>query len=370
MEPFARSVDGGGGPGGGLGSIPKLRKISPEPVAGATLIDNENYSLVRFVERRTVSKIYETRSNSLNLDRLASSNIPRVIYEGYFARNGGSVILRYLKDDEQTIESYLLKLVEPKTSTSTPRIPSGTSIETDKLDIEGSFLPANIISLAVSPKGDKVFYLISSGESTIGSVVGIEGGAKTTVFNSPSPEWIASWPKDDTITLQTKAASFAGGYFYSLNLKTGFLHKIFSNLDGLTASMNPDATLALFSSRLADSFETGVYAIKEGNATILPIITLPEKCVWSSVNTAIVYCGVPDSIPDGDYPEDWYMGKVSFTDRIVKIDTSTDLVEELTLNSGSQTELMDVVDLSLNKSENLLLFKNKKDLSLWSLSLD
>ena len=68
-------------------------------------------------------------------------------------------------------------------------------------------------------------------------------------------------------------------------------------------------------------------------------------------------------------PDDWYKGKVSFNDSIWKINTTTGLVEMFYNFNRNKFGSFDLIDLSLTEGDEFMLFKNKKDLTLWSLNL-
>ena len=104
-------------------------------------------------------------------------------------------------------------------------------------------------------------------------------------------------------------------------------------------------------------------------ALALPVATIADKCVWAADDSA-VYCGVPMSPPAGfNYPDDWYQGSVSFSDRIWKIDVSGRYAQ-LVLDFSKETEKsLDAVALAIDSSNTTLVFVNKNDSSLWAYSL-
>ena len=59
-----------------------------------------------------------------------------------------------------------------------------------------------------------------------------------------------------------------------------------------------------------------------GETLPLPVATIADKCVWTADDSAI-YCGIPVNPSAGlNYPDDWYQGAVSFSDRIWRIQVS------------------------------------------------
>jgi hypothetical protein len=112
---------------------------------------------------------------------------------------------------------------------------------------------------------------------------------------------------------------------------------------------------------------TAVINVKTGNKTILNIATLADKCAWSPISTSTVYCAVPNTVPKATYPDDWYQGKISFSDSMWRVEVNTNSSQEIfnPVTTEGQSD-MDIVDISINNKADTLLFKNKKDQTLWS----
>ena len=88
--------------------------------------------------------------------------IPKV-YEAYFGNHGQSVIMRYLKANGKTIETFVGTL--PK------ELLGGDTTENN--EVKGVFLPDNIQDISISPDTTKIFYLWSSGGSLGDNMIGI-----------------------------------------------------------------------------------------------------------------------------------------------------------------------------------------------------
>ena len=73
---------------------------------------------------------------------------------------------------------------------------------------------------------------------------------------------------------------------------------------------------------------------------------------------------MPDNFPQGDYPDDWYQGLISFKDSIWQKNFSTGETNILINETNA-----DVINPFLTKDENYLIFTNKTDNTLWSLKL-
>lgn len=91
------------------------------------------------------------------------------------------------------------------------------------------------------------------------------------------------------------------------------------------------------------------------------IRTIADKC---AVGVEFTYCGVPTSIPEGSYPDDWYKGVVSFTDSIWVVDNSSNGTE----NIGA-LPIIDSYKMKFWENAGRITFINKKDGTLWMYTL-
>ena len=313
---------------------------------------------LRYVDKAT-GNIYQTFADKIEERKFSSTLIPKV-YDSYFGNHGESVIMRYLKSDNQTIETFIGTL--PK------ELLGGDTTENN--EIKGSFLPNNVKDISISPDTSKVFYLFDSGNDMIGIILNFLNNKKTQILDSPFTEWLSFWPNSNTITLSTKPSAGIPGHMYTMDSAGKNLSKIFGNINGLTTLESPNGKLILYGGNNAsNNLSLGVYHLDTRNSDVLGIKTLPEKCVWAR-GSDTVYCATPKSVDVGLYPDTWYQGEVSFSDQLWKIDVKTGngtmLADPVAIPGGEE---VDGVKLSLDESENYLFFINKKDSFLWKLEL-
>jgi ABC-type cobalt transport system substrate-binding protein len=363
----------------------KLKKVSSMPIAGFTVFSKERLKEVlattpttapetkttktvkptapltefmpalRYVAR-TSGNIYQTFVDKIAEQKFTTTEIPK-IYEAYFGNNGNSVIMRYLKTDDRTIETFVANLPKEYLGADT----------TVANEIKGVFLPENIKDLSLSTDSGSAFYLFNSGDNMIGTTLNLTTNKKVQIFDSPFTEWLSLWPNNKIVTLTTKPSSGVLGYMYALDPSTKSLNKIIGNINGLTTLTSPNGKLVLYGN---DGLSLGVYHTDTKIADSLGVKTIPDKCVWNKTSD-IVYCGVPKSISEMQYPDAWYQGVVSFSDQIWKIDiktgNSTMLADPITISGG---EDIDSIKLATDTNENYLFFVNKKDSYLWELQLN
>lgn len=335
-------------------SLQTLRKIAAFEVAGATIIKNEKEdTLARFIAREN-GHIFEIPVDSATQKRISNTTILR-IRDVIWLSNGMEFVAQFLDESGSDIESFYASI--------------GFEDTADIATLQGSFLQKNIMEIVPSNYEDKIFYLVDGGSEAIGIISDFDGSKKAQIFNSPLLGWIAQWADKDTIALTTKAYSNTQGYLYFLDTDTGELEKIISR-EGLTTLVSKDAKQVLFTYNDINRLLLGVHTVDSGESIDLPIWTLSEKCVWSSINYNIVYCGVPNTVPSGDDLDTWYKGLTSFSDSIWMIDTETQTASVLSEPINIVGEEIDLIKPVLSPDEDYLLFINKRDSNLWQLKIN
>ena len=331
---------------------PKIKIVSERPVAGATFMGD---TVFRYMERES-GHIYEISVNENLSKKISNTTITR-IRQSFFNNTGMNVLLRRL-DEENNIENIYTVV--------------GSTTEPSSLN--QSLLPPNLREVAVSPSRDKIFYLSEVGENFIGTIEEFDkkksASGKKQIFDSPLGEWLVEWPENSTLFFNTKPSAKVPGFLYSQKT-TGATTKVLGEINGLTSSVSPNLKKLIYSESANDQIKTYLHDLPKKESVALQLKTLPEKCVWGGVEKEIIYCAVPESLPKSNYPDSWYQGLVSFDDELWKIDARTGnseiLFDKLAL-SKRETKV-DAVDLKLNPKEDYLLLTNKKDSSLWLISL-
>jgi hypothetical protein len=335
----------------------QLAKVSSMPIAGYSVFKKERvakefFPAVRYVDRAT-GYIYQTFADDIKETKFSNTLIPKV-HEAFFGNLGQTVIMRYLKVDEETIQTFVSNL---------PKEVAGEE-STGNFEIKGTTLPENITDISLSPDTTKIFYLLGSGDSATGVIYGLRDNKKTQVFDSPFTEWLSLWPNSKMITLSTKPSGNVGGHIYTINPDKKGFRRIFGDIVGLTTLTSKDGKLILYS---GSSLLLNIYNVDTKESTPLGVSTLPDKCVWGENN--ILYCAVPKSINPALYPDSWYKGEVSFQDEIWKIDAENNNTVRIINPVASGGEETDGIRLSLDEKEDYLFFVNKKDSYLWELRL-
>lgn len=331
-----------------------LIKIAPIPITGVSVFENKNKdTVIRFISREN-GHIFETLLNSNTQKRISNTTILR-IRDALWLPDNNSFITRFLNNESDEINTFYAEI---KTNENTEG------------SIEGTFLQNDIIELAISKNKEKIFYLATSGGGIVGIISEPDGSRKAQVFNSPISEWQIQWPKGDKIVFTTKPSANISGFMYFLNTNTEEFEKIISDKTGLTTLTNEERTKTLFSHNKAGKLLLSILDIKSKEITELSLWTMAEKCIWSNINSSIIYCAVPNTIPVGESLDLWYQGLVSFSDSIWVIDTETQTANMLMSPEDYIGENIDMINLALSPSEDYLFFKNKEDSNLWQLKIE
>lgn len=351
-------------------SIPKLRKIYEYPVSGSLVwsqINNkkETEVFIRFVDRAT-GHVLETTPTSLNNIKISNTTLTKV-YEAIFASNQ-LFVGRFLDSvNDELIKTFSISLKDK----SVPITASSTISQTNTAAKEsiGTSLDEQIREISVSPRGDKVAYVLYENDGGSIIISNSNGTNKRKLYTSALREWLIEWVKEDAITLSTKPSGFSFGYAYVLNPITGALSKVVGDIAGLTIKANNDHSQYLVGQG-GDSLS--LFSLKKGGVkeqSLFLAKTLPEKCAWSKKEVSIIYCAIPSAIANSVYPDYWYQGRISFDDTVWKINTQTATTNLISIPVRDGGENIDATNIQIASDDSYLTFINKKDLSLWGLTL-
>ncbi len=298
-------------------------------------------TLVRYIDRES-GNVYEYRVGAQSLTRVSNKTLPG-IQEASWLPDGSMAFVRFLSTtgNSQNIASYALPY-------------NGTG---------GYFLQQDLDQVTVVGSSS-VFTLMNGANGSIGSLAHADGSAVSMLFNSPLTSLIVH-PSGSSFIASTRAAAEIGGYAFTI--ASGKFTPILGSLNGLTVLPSPSGKSLLYSYTDGSSFHMSVMDISAGAVTSLPLATITEKCVWTPDSTA-VYCAIPSTMT-GNLPDSWYQGTTSFTDKIWRIDLSSRLATLILSPSDTAKTDIDAVNLAIDQNGRVLVFRNKKDGSLWAYSL-
>jgi hypothetical protein len=229
---------------------------------------------------------------------------------------------------------------------------------------EGVFLPDNIKNIAISSDQKELLRLTQEGEqSTILSSNSIDKNKKE-LLRHPLKEWLLSWVNKDGIFMQTKASGVTNGFLYKLNTKDKRLVRVLGDINGLTTSVSPSGNFVFYSQSTLNGFVSKILNTKTGETFDTGLSVLPEKCAWLKNEDLI--CAGESFLPQATYPDAWYAGIVSFSDKIIRVYTQNNTFD--VIYSGDE-ETFDMTNLQVNEQTNKLFFIDKNTGFLWEFSL-
>lgn len=326
-------------------ATPALEQV-PDTEGGLQITESVDY--VRYIEKST-GHIYDIAIDEGSPVRTTNTTIPR-INEAYFTAGGQGILVRYLENSTiKTWSGTIIGGLEGSTGTLT-----------------GTFLDDNISSIAVSPDTNSIVYTKDIGDATYGYTSGISGENTKQVFDTSFSEWLVQWSRASTIAVTAKATGFLEGYTY--NIENTQWKKVSGPTFGLTRNADTQGIYSLLSYTTARGMGLQSLNEKTGEKNILPINTFPEKCVWEQ-NMAVVYCAVPVAYDARTYPDDWYQGTYFSTDTLWRFDVTSGvgtLVADMPKEFGV---LIDGVQLGITPNKKMLYFTNKRDNTLWGITL-
>lgn len=314
--------------------------VVTKPAANASSTPS---ALVSFVERRS-GNIYTYSKQTNTLTRTNNRTIPS-IQSASWLPDASRAFVRYLSGTNfETINTYSLSA-------------NGG---------DGSFLSQNISDLAVS---SSTLLLLASGvNGSVASISRTDGSKSTQAFTTSLSSLRIGFAGKNKYLAFTKPSSTLPGAAFVVD-GAGRFTRIAGPLPGLVALASPSGAWVLVSYTVGSTLQMELVNAQTGEALPLPVATIADKCVWSADSVSI-YCGIPVSpSPSYAYPDDWYQGAVSFSDRLWKIQVSgryAQLVLDFNSDTGS---LLDAESLAVDAPGTTLVFVNKLDGSLWSFSL-
>jgi hypothetical protein len=331
----------------GFVAIPRISTTTgPVSSDGATSTPDEvviQDTEIRFIDRAS-GNIYRFMAQERALARISNKTLPG-IQRASWLPDGTRAYVQFLSGDEgsEFVATYML----PETG-------------------EGGFFLEQGLRAALAVGSDSLFTLLSGTTGSVGSVAQADGTNTRTLFTSPISSLVVQ-PTNDSYFAHTKASSQIDGYSFQINATSGAFTRLLGPLRGLASLPSPDSSRLLYSYLDRGTTRLAVLDVTSRSPTALPLATLPEKCVWAPDSSA-VYCAVPTSLPRV-LPDAWYQGAVVLSDRIWRI-SMTDRLATLVVDPGAVADVsIDAVALTLDPNQDVLVFTDKHNGSLWMYDL-
>jgi hypothetical protein len=351
---------------------PVLRQISFEPVSGYTFystsststttslddkgIETVSYSVststaVRFQERAS-GHMYDV-FEFIEAPQKILSETNQKIYSTLFSKDRNQFIYQTLSFNNEQIVTTFGKILF---STSTPTTLQSNSIS----GIVSDFI--------YNKEANKLIYSIKEGGVSNIYTSTINRTDEKFVITLPFNEFLIESINANEVLITTKASQSIPGYSYILNITNGSFTKILGDIPGLLVKVSPDKKYYIYSESTQSQPIIRSYNTTTRQVSLGAIDTIPEKCVFSQKNTSELYCFGSVIYKTGQYPDDWYKGKIFNSESLFKInldDTSISTIYNFESNGLS----FDVINPTLTTNNDFLLFQDKYTLTLWSLDL-
>lgn len=347
-------------------STQKIFKISDGPVAGATFMQDgrPTTTVARFIMQQSGHVLDLAIDSPGSVSRAVSNTtIPggqQVVWgmQTLASRQvAASAVLQYA--DGGTVKS--VALVFPAAST--------TPTSTQPSPVRIQFLPDNIRSLAASPDGLSLVYLVATQGGSDGYIARADGTNPKKLFSLPLSQVTVAWPSAQTILTTSRAAMGVPGIAFSISAGSGAVSPILYAA-GLTATADPAFSQVVYQSATADGRRAYTHSTKTALDRPLSFDPMPHKCVWSRIEASLMFCAVSLSYTAPNYADLWQQGAASAPDSVIAYNLMTGQTAIVATPGGADGGVAsDIMHMALSADEKYLLFVSKGARSLWGIRL-
>ncbi len=310
----------------------KLRQLTVRPVAGATFTELG----ILYVEEGT-GHVYHIDLDTGTEKLLSGTTIPGA-RDASFSADGSYVAISSLAGGEEaTVVGF---------------------VDTLAGNLAGVSLPRGAREIAWSGTSSLVMYLLPDVSGSSGHSYDLESEAGKRIFSLPLSDIRVLWG-NPTYVYTTPSGS-ARGFLYRLDGSR--LAYVAAGGRGLTG-LPYDSGVVI--TKVTDAGVSSLSQSDAGTTTDLSLPLIPEKCTRIPVTSASFYCGVPNELSSGSFPDSWYMGLTSYSDTILSVNAETN---EWTFWSDPLAEsgrAVDVGKIGTDALGELIYFINKNDNTLW-----
>lgn len=337
----------------GIDNSQQVFKVADGPVAGAVLLQTTRptSTIARYI-MQTNGHAFDIVLDSPGAVAKSLSNttlpgIARIVW----SEAGRGAVAQYL--DQGVIKTVHFGYPASGASSTVVRI---------------QFLPPNISSIAASPDGSQITYIVPTTNGVDGYTSNPDGGAQKKLFSLPLSQVSIMWPSPNTLLVQSASAASTPGVLYSIDAKSGSVTPLLY-ANGLSATANRTFSRVVY--QTVDSTRNSyAYDVRSGLSKALSFDPIPEACRWSPTASSTLYCAAPVSAVPANYLDLWHLGAASAPSTIVSFDTATGLSNIIAIPGQlGGGEPGDATDISISPDEKYLLYVRKGDRSVWAVRL-
>jgi len=324
------------------------------PIVGATVVQytQPTTTVARYVQQNNGHVFDLVLDSSGAVPKAISNTTIPGISRALWTRQGQGVILQYL--DRNVVKTVSLSFPQQATTSQAVNI---------------KFLPDGISDIAVSPNGANVVYLLRTETGTRGYLAGADGAGSRELFTLPLREVVVSWPSQATVLTHTKSAAGVPGVAFSINTSSGAAVPLL-HATGLSIAADPSYSYLMYQTNDGNSPSTRVRTISTGQSSGLSFDPYPERCVWGSAATSILYCAAPLEYVAPNYLDLWHAGSASAAEALFSFTFPGGKSSILAAPGGGEGGVESTIDtLSVSPDGRYLLFVKRGERSLWGVRL-
>lgn len=311
------------------GAPQSLKQLTTRPVAGASFA----LGSMRYVEQGT-GHVYDINLLTGTETLLSGTTLPGA-RDAVFSDDGSYVAITMLAEGKEKTLVGMLSLGTP---------------------FSGVSLQDNAENIAFVNASGTLEYTITDSTGTAGYSYNFTKNTNTEVFSLPLKDVEVLWG-NPTYVYTTPTAT-----------QTGYLYRVIKN--NLQFVTEGDRGLSSFIThsgvmvtRITDAGVKSFLITNDGERVTQPLPYIPEKCTSSG---AFLYCAIPkDTLNTHSFPDDWYMGTVSFEDSLWAVDTQNQKATVLVDFMYESGRAMDVLKIGADSEGKRVYLINKNDNTLW-----
>ena len=336
-------------------SAQKIFKIANGPVAGATLIQTTRpatSTVARFVVQTNGHTFDLVLDSPGAVPKAVSNTTSPGIIKVVWSEKGRGALMQYL--DANILKTVHFLMPQPASTTTVP--------------VRVQFLPEGISSLAVSPDGANVAYLVKTTAGSDGYTANANGGGVKKLFSLPLSQVTIAWPSSGTLLAQSAPAAGVPGVVFSIDAKTGANSPLIY-ARGLTAIADRSFSRVIY--QTADtSRSTYIRDTKTGLAKPLSFDPLPEQCVFGNATSTTMYCATPLAYVPANYLDLRHIGTANTALSIISFNVTTGKSTIVASPGGADGgEQADIAEVTISQDDKYLIYIRKGDRSLWAVRL-
>ncbi len=306
-----------------------LKQLTTRPVAGASFASGS----MRYVEQGT-GHVYDINLSTGTETLLSGTTLPGA-RDAVFSPDGSYVAITMLAEGKEMTLVGMLSFGTP---------------------FSGVSLQDNAENIAFVNASGTLEYTITDSQGTKGYSYSFAKNTNAEVFSLPLKDIEVLWGNPTYVYTTPTAAQT--GYLYKV-IKND-LHYVTEGDRGLMGFVTHNGVVV---TRVTDAGVKSFLITTDGRRVTQPLSYISEKCASGET---FLYCAIPkDTLNTQTFPDNWYMGVVSFEDSLWTVDTENQKAAVLVDFMNESGRAMDVLKIGADREGKRVYLINKNDNTLW-----